>query len=78
MYPARKKKDGSHPFKQSDLEKLCQEYETARKIEMIVTGILRKNYKSVRQLEKIETRAKEMIERMKSPTRYYLSRKQCN
>ena len=50
--------------KQSGLEKLCQEHEAARKIETIAAGILRKNYKFVRQLEEIETHAKELIPRM--------------
>ena len=50
--------------RQSELEKQCQEHEVARKIETIATGILRKNYKFVRQLEEIETRAKELIPRM--------------
>ena len=50
--------------KQSELEKLCQEHEAVRKIETIVAGILRKNYKFVCQLEEIETRAKELISRM--------------
>ena len=47
--------------KQAELEKLCQEHEATRKIEMIAAGILRKNLKFVRQLEEIETRAKELI-----------------
>ena len=50
--------------RQSELEKLCQEHEAVRKIETIAAGILRKNYKFVRQLEEIETRAKELIPRM--------------
>ena len=50
--------------KQSELEKLCQEHEATRKIETIAAGILRKNYKFVRQLEEIETHAKELIPRM--------------
>ena len=50
--------------KQSELEKQCQEHEAARKIETIAAGILRKNYKFVRQLEEIETRAKELIPRI--------------
>ena len=50
--------------KQSELKKQCQEHEAARKIETIAAGILRKNYKFVRQLEEIETRAKELIPRM--------------
>ena len=35
-----------------------------RKIETIAAGILRKNYKFIRQLEEIETQAKKLIERM--------------
>ena len=50
--------------KQAGLEKLCQDHEAARKIETIATGILRKNYKYVRQLEDIETQIKEVIPRM--------------
>lgn len=50
--------------KQSELESLCQPREAQRKIETIATGILRKNYKFVRQLEEIETRAKELIPRV--------------
>ena len=50
--------------KKSELEKQCQEHEAARKIETIAAGILRKNYKFVRQLEEIETRAKKLIPRM--------------
>ena len=50
--------------KQVELEKLCQEHEAARKIEMITAGILRKNYKFVHQLEEIETRIKELIPRI--------------
>jgi K+/H+ antiporter YhaU regulatory subunit KhtT len=50
--------------KQAELEKLCQEHETARKIEIIAAGILRKNYKFVSHLEEIETRIKELIERI--------------
>ena len=50
--------------KQAELEKICQEHEAARKIEEIATGILRKNYKFVLQLEEIETRIKELIPRL--------------
>ena len=50
--------------KQTELEKQCQEHEAARKIETIAAGILRKNYRFVRRLEEIETRAKELIPRM--------------
>jgi hypothetical protein len=40
---------------------LCLEHESARKIELIAAGILRKNFKFVLQLEEIETRGKELI-----------------
>ena len=50
--------------KQTELEKLCQPHEAARKIEMIAAGILRKNLRFVRQMEEIETRAKELIPRL--------------
>ena len=50
--------------RQSELETLCQEHESVRKIEEIAAGILRKNYRFVRQLEEIETRAKELIPRI--------------
>ena len=50
--------------KQSELEKLCQPHEAARKIEMIAAGILRKNLRFVRQLEEIEAREKEIIPRI--------------
>ena len=48
---------------QSELETLCQEHESVRKIELIAAGILRKNYKFVRQLEEVEARAKDLIPR---------------
>ena len=50
--------------RQTELEKLCQEPEAQAKIELIVAGILRKNYKFVRQLEEVEVRAKQLAERM--------------
>ena len=50
--------------RQSELEKLCQEHEAARKIEMIAAGILRKNFCFVRQLEQVEKHAKELIPRI--------------
>ena len=50
--------------KQAEREKQCQEREATRKIETITAGILRKNYRFVRQLEKVETRAKELISRI--------------
>ena len=50
--------------KQAELESLCQPHEAQRKIEMIATGILRKNLRFVRQLEEIEAREKELITRI--------------
>ena len=50
--------------KQQELDSLCLEHEAQRKIEDIAAGILRKNFKFVRQLEKIETREKELITRI--------------
>ena len=50
--------------KQAALESRCQPHEAQRKIEEIASGILRKNYRFVRQLEEIETHVKELIPRM--------------
>lgn len=50
--------------KETELNSLCQPHEAQRKIEEIATGILRKNYKFVRQLEQIETHEKELIPRI--------------
>ena len=50
--------------KQDELEKLCQEHEATRKIELIASGILRKNYKFVRQLEEVESHTKQIVEHM--------------
>ena len=50
--------------KQAELESFCQTHEATRKIELIATGILRKNYKFVRQLEEIDKRDKELSEKM--------------
>ena len=50
--------------KQNELDSLCQPLEAQRKIEEIAAGILRKNYKFVRQLEQIETHEKELIPRI--------------
>ena len=41
--------------KQKELETLCQEPESKRRIELIAAGILRKNYKFVRQLEEVRS-----------------------
>lgn len=50
--------------RKSDLETLCQPHEAQRKIEQIAVSILRKNFRFVRQLEEIENRNKEIIQRM--------------
>ena len=46
------------------METLCRQPEATKKIEEIATGILRKNLRFVRKLEKVENRDKEIIERM--------------
>ena len=50
--------------KQTELDSLCQTHEAQRKIEQIAAGILHKNFRFVRQLEEIENRNKEIIQRM--------------
>ena len=46
---------------QAELDSLCQPHEAQRKIEEIAAGILRKNFRFVRQLEQIETHEKDLI-----------------
>ena len=50
--------------KQAELEALCYQHNAVKKIEEIATGILRKNLRFVRQLEKVENHDKEIIQRM--------------
>ena len=50
--------------KQAELETLCRQPDAAKKIEEIAIGILRKNLRFVRQLEQVDKRDKEIIERM--------------
>ena len=50
--------------KQNELETLCQPHEAKRKIEEIAAGILRKNFRFVRQLEQVEIRFKQVIQRL--------------
>ena len=50
--------------KQVELEALCRQPEAVKKIDEIATGILRKNLRFVRQLEKVEKRDKEILQRM--------------
>lgn len=50
--------------KQAELDNLCQQPDSLKKIEEIAAGILRKNFKFVRQLEETETRVKNLSKRM--------------
>ena len=50
--------------KQAELESFCQKPDSLKKIELIAAGILRKNYKFVRRLEEMETRVKNLVQRM--------------
>ena len=50
--------------KQAELESLCRQPEATKKIDEIATGILRKNLKFVRQLDEIESRFKQVIQRL--------------
>ena len=50
--------------KQSELETLCYQPDAAKKIEEISMGILRKNLKFVRQLDEVESRFKQVIQRL--------------
>lgn len=50
--------------KQVELETLCRQPDAIKKIEEIATGILRKNLKFVRQLDEVENRFKQVIQRL--------------
>ncbi len=50
--------------RQADLDSLCQKPDSLNKIEEIAAGILRKNFKFVRQLEETETKAKQLAQRL--------------
>lgn len=50
--------------KQAELDSLCQKPDSLKKIELIAAGILRKNYKFVRRLEEIETRVKNLAQKI--------------
>lgn len=50
--------------KQAELETLCRQPDAKKKIDEISMGILRKNFKFVRQLEEIESRFKQVIQRL--------------
>lgn len=51
--------------RQTELEKLCQEFEAQKKIEVIAAGILRKNSKIVRQFDEVNARANQLSARVK-------------
>ena len=46
------------------MDSLCQKPDALKKIELIAAGILRKNYKFIRRLEEIETRIKNLAQRI--------------
>lgn len=50
--------------KQSELDSLCRQGDAVKKIDEIAIGILRKNYKFVRQMEETENRDKKLTERL--------------
>ena len=50
--------------KQNELDSLCSQADAVKKIDEITVGILRKNYRFVRQLEEMESRDKSLTERM--------------
>ena len=50
--------------KQTDLESLCQKPDSQKKIELIAAGILKKNFKFVRQLEEVDSRCKYLAQRV--------------
>ena len=50
--------------KQSELDSLCRQADAVKKIDEIAIGILRKNYKFVRQMEEMESRDKKLTERL--------------
>ena len=50
--------------RQTELEKLCQDPDAQKKIEVIAAGILRKNHKFVRQFDEVNARANQLAERV--------------
>ena len=50
--------------RQIELENFCQKPDSQKKIELIATGILRKNYKFVRKFEEIESNLKNLSQRL--------------
>ena len=50
--------------KQSELDSLCRQADAVKKIDEIAIGILRKNYKFVRQMEEMESRDRKLTQRL--------------
>ncbi len=50
--------------KQAELESLCSQSDATKKIEEIATGILRKNLRFAHQLDEVESRFKQVIQRL--------------
>ena len=50
--------------RQTELESLCQKPDSQKKIELIAAGILKKNFKFVRQLEEVDSRCKQLSQRL--------------
>ena len=50
--------------KQDELESLCSQSDATKKIEEIATGILRKNLRFAHQLDEVESRFKQVIQRL--------------
>ncbi|MBR6012825.1 MAG: MobA/MobL family protein, partial [Selenomonadaceae bacterium] len=50
--------------RQTELDSLCQQSDSQKKIELIAAGILRKNFNFVRQHDKVETRRKNLHHRI--------------
>lgn len=50
--------------RQLELENLCAQPDSQKKIQLIAVGILRKNYKFVRQFEEVESNLKNLSQRI--------------
>ncbi len=51
--------------RQIELENFCSQPDSLKKIQLIATGILRKNYKFVRQFEEVESNLKNLSQRIR-------------
>ena len=50
--------------RKTELESFCQKPDSQKKIELIAAGILKKNFKFVRQLEEVESRCEQLSQRL--------------